>query len=151
MQLTIKTRVKGDPKQVFAGFDRQLFEALSPPFPPVRVIEFGGCQAGARVALELNFLFFKQSWVSVVTKEGFLDGAPFFVDCGEELPFFLSDWMHEHRVEPDPQRANTSLIVDAITFQTPSWLPEWLLAPAMWAQFLYRKPVYKRYFAQKHA
>lgn len=150
MEIRISTRVKGKPEAVFAGFDQSLFEALSPPFPPVRVLAFGGCQKGAEVDLELDFLLRKERWLSLVTESGMTEsGTHYFVDEGRVLPFFLTYWRHEHRVEPDPEDPTGSLIVDFITFKTPKWLPETLMAPGLWAQFLYRVPVYKRYFAKR--
>lgn len=149
MQLEIRTRVKGNPQEVFSGFNQQLFETLSPPFPPVRVRHFGGCRTGDEVDLELNFLLRKERWLSVVVEDELHGEAPYFVDEGRILPSFLSYWRHEHRIEPDTENPDHSLIVDAITFETPRWLPEALMAPGLWVQFLYRIPVYKRYFSNR--
>ncbi|MEM6299933.1 MAG: hypothetical protein AAF740_14690 [Bacteroidota bacterium] len=147
MKLEIRTKVNGSPEAVMAGFTRDLFEALSPPFPPVKVKTFDGSKTGDHVDLELNFIFFKERWLSVIIEDGEKNGGVYFVDEGRELPFFLSGWRHEHRIEPDPDKADSSIIVDSINFKTPIWLPEFLMLPALWGQFLYRIPIYKRFFA----
>ena len=144
MKLTIQTRVNRPYDQVWAGFDKTLFDQLSPPFPPVRVVRFDGCLKGDIVDLELNFLLFKQRWVSHITDQKTTDTEIFFVDEGRQLPFFLSQWTHRHRILKDQ---NNAIIADEITFRTPFWLTDYLFYPLLWVQFAYRKPIYRRVFA----
>jgi len=144
MKLTIQTRVNQSYQQVWAGFDKTLFDQLSPPFPPVRVVRFDGCYRGDVVDLELNFLLFKQRWVSHITDQQTNDTEIFFVDEGRRLPFFLSQWAHRHRILKDQDNA---IIADEITFRTPFWLTDYLFYPLLWLQFAYRKPIYRRVFA----
>jgi len=60
-----------------------------------------------------------------------------------ELPFFLTVWHHKHLIEKAKEGSN---IVDEITFNSPWFLPEFLLFPVLWFQFSYRKPIYRRVF-----
>ncbi len=134
--------------EVWARFDRQLFERLSPPFPPVTVVRFDGCQRGDIVQLRLNFLLFQQAWTSLIVEQQETDTEIFFVDEGIQLPFFLRAWRHRHRLiaqrglSGEPQ----TVIVDEITFQTPNRLTDWVFYPLLWLQFVYRQPIYRQYF-----
>lgn len=146
MHLTLRTPVSASPETVWAGFDRALFERLAPPFPPVDVVRFDGCQKGDVVHLRLNFLLFKQDWVSDITDQQRSDDEIYFVDEGTKLPFFLTYWHHRHGL----QRSGTgTVIVDAITYRTPTRLTDWLFWPLLWAQFAYRKPIYRRIFGKR--
>jgi ligand-binding SRPBCC domain-containing protein len=146
MKLTIQTSVQQSYQQVWAGFTKDLFTKLSPPFPPVKVIRFDGCLKGDVVELELNFLVFKQSWKSLITDQQTTDVDIFFLDEGIKLPFFLSSWRHYHRIIKD---SNNTIIADEIEFRTPTILTDYLLYPLLWAQFAYRKPIYRSVFNRK--
>lgn len=145
MKLLLKTPVRQPLPQVWAGFDRNLFEQLAPPFPPVEVVQFDGCAKGDVVHLRLNFLFFKQDWISDITDQKTGIDEIFFIDEGRKLPFFLRYWHHRHRLVRDTQTGGT-VVIDDITFRTPILLTDWLFYPLMWLQFAYRKPIYKRVF-----
>ena len=145
MKLTIRTQVQSPPEAVWAGFDRQLFDRLSPPFPPVTVLRFDGCLQGDRVSLELNFLLFKQVWNSDIIDQQTTPGEIFFIDEGTKLPFFLSAWHHKHRLISE---GTGTVIADEITFQTPNVLLDYLFYPLLWAQFVYRKPIYRTVFGR---
>jgi ligand-binding SRPBCC domain-containing protein len=146
MKLTIQTSVQQSYQQVWAGFTKDLFTKLSPPFPPVKVIRFDGCLKGDVVELELNFLVFKQRWKSLITDQQTTDVDIFFLDEGIKLPFFLSSWRHYHRIIKD---SNSTTIADEIEFRTPTILTDYLLYPLLWAQFAYRKPIYRSVFNRK--
>ncbi|WKV13787.1 hypothetical protein [Marivirga harenae] len=144
MHLRLKTKVNQDFLSVKSGFDEKLFLSLNPPFPPVNLKEFGGCETGDRVHLELNFIFFKQDWISKITFDNTSDSVFEFVDEGIKLPFFLKSWKHHHVVEKIDE--NESSIIDDIEFKSPSILMDYLLKPVLWLQFAYRKPIYKKIF-----
>ena len=146
MKLTIQTSVQQSYQQVWAGFTKDLFTKLSPPFPPVKVIRFDGCLKGDIVELELNFLVFKQSWKSLITDQQTTDVDIFFLDEGIKLPFFLSSWRHYHRII---KGSDSTIIADEIEFHTPTILTDYLLYPLLWAQFAYRKPIYRSVFNRK--
>ncbi|MBN3581476.1 hypothetical protein JYB64_03690 [Algoriphagus aestuarii] len=147
MKLTIRTQVDQEYLSVKEGFNEILFKKLSPPFPPVKLLRFDGCQKGDLVALELNFLLFRQKWISEITEDQTDDGEFYFIDKGIELPFFLKSWTHKHRVI---QTENGSIIQDEINFEAPFFLLTMLLYPAMLLQFGYRIPVYKNVFKKKN-
>lgn len=144
--IEIKTTVNYPMDKVWEGFDQQLFEALSLPFPPVQVVRFDGCQEGDIVELELNFLLFKQRWQSIIIAQVSTAEEIYFIDKGAKLPFFLSYWQHKHKlVKIAPQQ---TIVVDEINFKTPFILTNYLLYPLIWLQFAYRKPIYKKFFSE---
>lgn len=146
MHLTLRTAVAQVPAQVLAGFTRALFEALAPPFPKLRVLRFDGCHTGDHVDIELNTLVKRLHWTSLIVEDGTLpDGTRFFVDEGQQLPPPLRYWRHRHLIQPGP--TGGSVIVDDLEYRTASPALDALLYPAMWAQFAWRKPIYRRWFA----
>lgn len=145
MKLKISTSVKQSYRQVFAGFNQHLFVKLAPPFPPVKLLRFDGCQVNDRVELRLHFIFFRQTWESLITDYQDNDKEISFVDEGIRLPFFLKYWRHHHRIVKDDSQ---TIIIDDIDFKTPFLLLNYLMYPILYWQFLYRKPVYKRFFGK---
>ena len=143
MNIKISTKVNQSLLKVWEGFDLELFSKLAPPFPPVVVKEFGGCLRGDKVHLELNFLLFKQDWISDIIEQKRTESEIYFIDEGTKLPFFLSYWQHRHRMVKNDEG---TVIIDDITFRTPSILTDYLFYPLMYLQFLYRKPIYKKVF-----
>jgi ligand-binding SRPBCC domain-containing protein len=144
MKILIQTQVNQEFRTVWDGFDLSLFEILSPPFPPVKVLRFDGCLKGNFVSLELNFLLFKQTWTSEITEQQATDDEIYFIDEGTKLPFFLSYWQHKHRVVRNP--SGGTLIIDDISFKTPTLFTNYLFYPLMYLQFLMRKPIYRKVF-----
>lgn len=144
MHIILRTPVRQSPEQVWAGFDRTLFDRLSPPFPPVDVVRFDGCLRGDVVHLRLNFLLFRQDWISDTVDQQTTADEIYFVDQGTKLPFFLAYWHHRHRLLRDS--TGGTCVVDDITFRTPFRLTDYLIYPVMWLQFAYRKPIYRRIF-----
>jgi len=143
MKLKIRTEVSSGLQKVKDSFTEELFLSLNPPFPPVKLLQFDGCKKGDKVALELNFLLFKQKWVSDITHDEEHPQLWMFVDEGRQLPFFLSYWVHKHIVEI---KEGKTYIVDNITFKTGTILTDLLMYPALYLQFLYRKPIYRKTF-----
>lgn len=146
MKITIKTAVNQPMEAVWEGFNENLFAKLAPPFPPVKLLRFDGSEQGNEVHLELNFIFFKQTWVSLITENVKTEKEIYFIDKGTKLPFFLTFWQHKHRIVKavDMKRGVHSLIIDEIEFESPFGA---LLYPALFLQFLYRKPIYKKIFS----
>ena len=143
MNIKISTKVNQSLSKVWEGFNLELFTKLAPPFPPVEVKEFGGCLKGDKVHLELNFILFKQDWISDIIDQKRTESEIYFIDEGTKLPFFLSYWQHRHRLV---KNGESTIIIDDITFKTPTILTDYLFYPLMYLQFLYRKPIYKKVF-----
>lgn len=143
MKLQISTKVGQPFEKVRDGFNESLFVKLSPPFPKVQLAQFDGCKAGDTVALTLNFIFFKQQWVSKIISDDQSEHHFQFIDVGVNLPFFIKTWKHKHRIE---QHSKGSIIVDDIEYSTGFWLLDFIFYPLFALQFLYRKPVYKKVF-----
>lgn len=146
MKISFGTVVKENWQEVMKGFDVKLFEALNPPFPPVKVLRFDGCKTGDMVSLELNFLLFKQTWTSLITDHGEANNGFYFIDEGRKLPFFLQRWKHRHGIAGLTQGSE---IIDDIQYSSGTWLTDVLLYPFLYLQFRMRKPVYQKYFDKK--
>lgn len=145
MNLQLSTTVRGNYKAVMARFDRDLFEALKPKQGEMEIVEFTGSKKGDRV--HLRFLSpVKADWVSLITEDGADDQQAYFVDEGETLPFPLKYWRHRHIVEKIT--ADTSRIIDDITFKGPNALMTLLLYPAIFLGFYPRKRIYRSYFGR---
>jgi ligand-binding SRPBCC domain-containing protein len=143
VKIIVKTHVESSLDKVREGFTQDLFLSLNPPFPPVKLLGFGGCKKGDQVSLELNFIFFKQQWISDIVEDSYSKNEWSFVDVGVKLPFFLSQWKHHHIVRANGQGAT---IIDDIEFSSGSVLTNLLLYPALYLQFIYRKPIYQKIF-----
>lgn len=143
MHLKVRTTVSAKLSTVKEGFTQDLFLRLNPPFPIVRLLQFDGCQKGDKVGLELNFLVFRQKWISHIIEDGEGDKEWYFIDQGVELPFFLKSWTHRHIVRTAHEG---SIIIDDIQYSTGFLLTDLLMYPLLLHQFLYRKPIYRRFF-----
>ncbi|MCS7004694.1 MAG: hypothetical protein NZM38_05150 [Cytophagales bacterium] len=139
--LIFKTYIKANPDVVWKKFDKNLFTKLNPPFPRVVVLRFDGCQVGDIVALNLDFLIFQQTWISKIIENNTTAQGYYFIDEGISLPFMLSAWKHIHRIE---SFQSGTLIIDEIFFETPWYVPYFLVKMALWMQFMYRKPIYRK-------
>ncbi len=144
MNIRLQTSVNQSAKEVWTGFNKDLFLKLSPPFPKVRLLQFDGSIKGDRVGLELNFGIFKQKWISDITDNGENDKEIYFVDQGTVLPFFLKKWKHRHILL---KKDTGSDIIDEIYFTTGYLLTDLLMYPGLYLQFLYRKPIYRKFFS----
>ena len=144
MRIAIHTQVKRDYLSVYHNFNQSLFLALAPPFPKLKLLRFDGSQPGDKVAVELNFWLFRQTWTSLITESNITGQEAYFTDQGQQLPWPLKIWQHRHLVKNNP--GGGTIISDLIQYRTAFWLLDLLLYPLMLAQFSYRKPVYKRYF-----
>ncbi|PIQ49098.1 MAG: hypothetical protein COW03_06840 [Cytophagales bacterium CG12_big_fil_rev_8_21_14_0_65_40_12] len=143
MELKITTEVGQTLQNVILGFNENLFLKLSPPFPKVILKRFDGSSKGDIVSLELDFILFKQLWTSEIISNSSTPLKFEFEDKGIVLPFFLKSWRHKHILQVKNGKV---LIIDDISFRTHYKLFDYLLYPAMYLQFLMRKPVYKRVF-----
>jgi ligand-binding SRPBCC domain-containing protein len=142
MKIKIQTLVHQPYQEVFKRFDKELFLKLAPPFPPIKLLRFDGCQKGDWVKVQLNFIFFKQNWESYITENEQNESEIYFVDEGKKLPFFLRYWHHKHLIVC--QNEQQSWIIDDITYHSPFKLLDYLLYPMMYLQFVYRKPIYRK-------
>jgi ligand-binding SRPBCC domain-containing protein len=147
MNVILRTSVAQAPAQVMAGFTRELFVALAPPFPRLVLHRFDGCRAGDVVEIELDTLVKHLPWTSLITDDGVLsNGTHYFVDEGQILPPPLRYWRHRHLIEPGPNSG--SVIVDNLEYRTGFRALDVLIYPAMWAQFAWRRPIYRRWFGR---
>ena len=142
MKLRLSTTVSNHYLAVKERFNADLFVSLNPPFPPVKLKRFDGCENGDKVQLQLNFLLFKQDWHSLITESKTDETEFLFVDEGTQLPFMFSYWRHRHIIRRVDE--TTTEIIDDIEYKAHVKVLDLLLWPALLLQFAYRKPIYKR-------
>ncbi len=145
MNIQLKTKVKGHYKDIMARFDRDLFEALAPGFPPMEIVEFSGSREGDKVHIRFGAPV-NAEWVSLITDHGVDESEAYFVDEGMKLPPPLSYWKHRHIVRKITE--DTSCIIDDITFRGPNRLLTWLMYPGILLGFYPRKKIYRAYFGR---
>ncbi len=142
MRILIETPVAQDYKTVWAGFNEDLFLALKPIFPPLKLLRFDGSMAGDEVHVQI----FNQRFDALIVEQAELEGEIYFIDEGKQLPFPLKKWRHRHRMI---QQAKGSLIIDDIQFSTGFVLLDYLVYPGLYLQFAGRKPVYQKIFGKQ--
>ncbi len=143
MKIQIVTKVNGNYQDLILQFDRKLFEALKPPIGKLEILKFTGSKKGDRV--HLRFLSpVKTEWISDITQDEINEKEAFFVDEGVKLPFPLRYWKHKHIVQKIT--ADSSFIIDEITFKGSNFLFTFLLYPALYIAFWLRKKTYRSYF-----
>jgi ligand-binding SRPBCC domain-containing protein len=128
---------------IWKQFDQHLLERLNPPWVSAELVRFDGNQPGDEVHLRLNLLITKQDWISQITDNQSTAETVSFVDEGKQLPFFLKQWQHRHLIRTVSGGAE---IVDDIHYSTGTFITDWLLYPALYAQFWYRQPIYRKAF-----
>lgn len=143
MNLHIKTPVAQQYVSVLDGFDVDLFAALSPPFPRLKILRFDGSAPGDVVEVELVAGPIRRRWTSLITERHITNQAAWFTDEGLVLPAPLTFWRHKHLITHEKDH---SIIHDQIEYQTNSKLIDLLLYPILYAQFALRKPIYQRVF-----
>ncbi|HWA06052.1 MAG TPA: hypothetical protein VG961_05855, partial [Ignavibacteria bacterium] len=129
----------------FQAFDINLFMKLKPPLIGLKVKRFDGCAKGDIVQVEISLFGFKQNWTSLITEQVQNEKEIYFVDEGTLLPKPLKYWKHKHIIE---NSVDSSIIIDDITYRSGSIVVDFLLFPAFFLQFFYRKPVYRSYFSK---
>jgi len=142
--LLITHYVSGNTTEIFDGFTQDLFEALSPSFPPAKLLRYDGNAVGDLVEIRLGIPPVTVLWRSEITAHIRSDEKCLFVDEGRKLPVPLNYWVHRHRIEQ--AEAGKVAIIEDITFGTPfSWLTA-LMKPIISAQFEARGEMYTEFF-----
>jgi ligand-binding SRPBCC domain-containing protein len=144
MHLYYETVVARSPAEVWRGFTRDLFVALNPPWVPMQLLRFDGCQVDDEVHVQLRLLGVKLRWVSRITAAGEDGGSYHFVDEGVQLPPMFQSWRHRHGIEAHP---NGTRIIDDIRFTSPLPGLAAALYPGLALQFRYRRPIYRKFFS----
>ncbi|MEY3443202.1 MAG: hypothetical protein RLZZ519_1483 [Bacteroidota bacterium] len=148
MQLKIKTPVAGNYRNVFAGFDDSLLMKLTPPGMKMNLLHSDPPEMpGGRIRLKVTIMgIIHQDWENEFSGYELKEDECHFVDTGIKLPFPMTYWRHDHRVLRD---GDNTLILDDIEYKCGFFLLEWLLYPILWAQFRYRRPIYRRHFGTR--
>ena len=143
MEIVLRTKVNGNYKVVMSKFDRDLFLALAPPFPPIELKKFTGSETGDEVHIRFKAPV-NTDWISAITDHGMNENEAYFVDEGRVLPSPLKTWKHRHIVRHINDESCE--IIDRIHFGCGNQFVNVLLYPFVLLGFLPRKRIYKRYF-----
>lgn len=146
MRFKISTKVQNSLNEIIPQFNQDLFQKLSPPFPPAKLHRFDGCKLGDQFIIELNF-FKKFLWEGEVTKEELKENTYLFVDEGRVLPFGMKKWVHHHWMIKNAP--NETTILDDVEFTSGNLIWDIFLFIGFYGMMVYRKPLYKKYLSQK--
>lgn len=141
-RLVLRTRVRGNPRDIISRFDRELFNYLLPPKWIARVNTFEGSKPGDRVKVEFLFPYKARMDVEIFSEQ-ITDNECWFTDEGHKLPFGLKYWRHKHRFMAD---GGCCIISDEIEFRASFWLQELFFKMAFRIVFSTRKKKYRAYF-----
>ena len=144
MKLRFETPISCSFARVKSGFDRNLFEALRPPWIRLKLKRFDGCSPGNEVHLEMGQFGFYQTWISHITEEKLTEKNWYFVDVGYLLPWPIKKWKHVHMVQNISE--HKSLIIDDIDYDCGSKFLNVLMWPGLWISFAIRPKIYKKFF-----
>ena len=145
LSYSISTSIQAPISYVKELFTANLLLRLSPPFPRVSLQRFDGCKKDDNVILEINLVFTKVTWSSLITEDKLTADEWFFIDEGVKMPFGLNYWQHKHRVKKINE--NSCEIIDEISFDTRNEFLNYLLFPFLWGMIFYRKPFYQKYLS----
>ena len=143
MKLVLRTKVNGNYKDVMSKFDKELFLALAPPFPPVELKKFTGSQTGDEVHIHFKKPI-NRDWISDITAHGVNEEEAYFIDEGRVLPPPLKRWKHKHIVRKISE--TESQIVDDMEFDCGNILVNLLVYPGLFLGFFPRRFIYRKYF-----
>jgi len=138
MNITLRSKVKGELTAIYNRFDDNLFKYLLPP--GAELIEFGGSKKGDIVHLKLPIA---GEWISEITEDGESGDTCYFIDEGKKLPFPLKKWKHLHILH---RAGNSTVIEDNINFSTGNIITDLICYPVLLLSFLPRSWQYKSYF-----
>jgi ligand-binding SRPBCC domain-containing protein len=145
LSYSISTPIQASLSHVKELFTADLLLRLSPPFPRVSLQRFDGCKKEDNVILEINLVFTKVTWSSLITEDKLTADEWFFIDEGVKMPFGLHYWQHKHRVKKINEESCE--IIDEISFDTRNEFLNYLLFPFLWGMVFYRKPFYQKYLS----
>lgn len=140
--ITIKTPVKAPVEVIKNGFNEDLFKALKPPFVPMKVLQFDGCEKGDKVHVQLAPGL---HWISLIEEHFQDEGQWYFIDVGTTMPFPLKEWRHIHKVI---KTESGSIIIDDINFSCGSSITDKIMRPIIKQQFLGRPEIYQKIFGR---
>lgn len=143
-KFTVKTSIPLPMQDVIAGFTKDLFIFITPPFLEIEIDRYDGHKLGDRIEFKISTLGLMQSWISEIVESDRSEREYFFVDEGLELPEPFTFWRHTHRIIKVDEL--NSEIIDDIQFKCQNIPSELIALPLLKGSFLYRRPLYKRFY-----
>ncbi len=147
MKFSMNSPVKGfSPEEIMGIFDFSFLSELSPPMMKPEAVVYEGNRPGAKIHFRLKTPFGKKDWKGEINGYGETPDEIWFSDEGKEIPFGIKTWHHKHRLIKTEYGTKIRDEVE-VTFKNALLTP--LLAPGIWLQFLYRKPLYSKIIAKR--
>lgn len=146
IRITLKTSVNCPFEIVRDGFDQKLLETLNPPGISLKIEQFDGIYAGAKMRMRVQSLFTSTLWTGSILQVCSKNQFWCFVDEGAILPMGLKSWKHIHAVV---RKNNQTLIYDRVYFSGKNRFFTMFWFPAILLMLGIRKPRYRKYFEKK--
>jgi ligand-binding SRPBCC domain-containing protein len=146
IRITLKTSVNCPFEIVRDGFDQKLLETLNPPGISLKIEQFDGIYAGAKMRMRVQSLFTSTLWTGSILQVCSKNRFWCFVDEGAILPMGLKSWKHIHAVV---RKNNQTLIYDRVYFSGKNRFFTMFWFPAILLMLGIRKPRYRKYFEKK--
>ncbi len=146
IRITLKTSVNCPFEIVRDGFDQKLLETLNPPGISLKIEQFDGIYAGAKMRMRVESLFTSTLWTGSILQVCSKNRFWCFVDEGAILPMGLKSWKHIHAVV---RKNNQTLIYDRVYFSGKNRFFTMFWFPAILLMLGIRKPRYRKYFEKK--
>ena len=142
-KLNYSSTFKASFTKVKTNFSNDLFKFLLPKFIPAKILRYDG----QKIDDEIHIQIVNQLWVSKITEVNDLDKEYNFTDEGVTLPFPLKKWHHRHRIVKVNETEVS--IIDEISFDCGNAILNTIMYPILFAQFIPRIKLYKKYFKNK--
>jgi len=146
IRITLKTSVNCPFEIVRDGFDQKLLKTLNPPGISLKIEQFDGIYAGAKMRMRVESLFTSTLWTGSILQVCSKNRFWCFVDEGAILPMGLKSWKHIHAVV---RKNNQTLIYDRVYFSGKNRFFTMFWFPAILLMLGIRKPRYRKYFEKK--
>jgi ligand-binding SRPBCC domain-containing protein len=140
----IKTRVKGQPKEILKRFTQELFLKTCPPLMTLEINRYDGNNLNDEIHLVSSFLGQYQFWLTRIVDRQIKEHRAYFTDKAVEMPFPFTYWKHVHAVEKIDDEY--CYIIDDITYSCSNKLLTLTSYPIVYFMMFYRRPIYVDYF-----
>lgn len=142
-ELHYSSTFKANFQEVIKNFDQKLFQFLLPRIFPCKINRYDGHQVDDEIHISIG----NRQWISKITNVHSSEREFSFTDEGETLPLPLKKWHHKHRVVKLNEEEVT--IIDEISFDCGNNILNNITYPILFAQFIPRIALYKKYFENK--
>jgi ligand-binding SRPBCC domain-containing protein len=146
VKIVLMTKVDADLEQVKELLNRELLEAMNPPWMKSEIDRFDGLSKGDEFHLRIGIAPLEQKWLGRIVDRRESATEFTYTDVGILLPLPLKKWRHHHRFLRRPEGG--TLIRDEIEYSTGRLALDAAIYPVLYGQFAWRQPVYKKFLTR---